>query len=191
MIKDRTGALPLPIHLPIGAENEFAGLVNLITMQEWVWDSEDLGRHGACRIFGPIWLDKAAEMRSALVELAVEQDDDVMEKFLEGEEPDIHFATLIRLGTLNMSFVPVLCGSAFKNKGVQPMLNAVIDYLPGPLDVPAYTGLRQVMRQKRATLNVTQTITSRYLALAFKIMNDPFVGSLTFVRLYSGTLKKR
>ena len=132
MIKDRTGAQPLPIHMPIGAEkNEFAGLVNLITMQEWVWDSEDLGASWRLQDIRAELADKAAEMRATLVELAVEQDDDVMEKFLEGEDPDVAtLQRLIRLGTLNMSFVPVLCGSALKNKGVQPMLNAVIDYLP-------------------------------------------------------------
>jgi elongation factor G len=128
MIRNRTGAVPAPIHMPIGAENEFEGLVNLITMKEWVWNSEDLGASWSLRDIRPELADKAAEMRAALVELAVEQDDAVMEAFLEGEEPDeATLQRLIRLGTLNMSFVPVLCGSAFKNKGVQPMLNAVID----------------------------------------------------------------
>ena len=191
MIKDRTGAQPLPIHLPIGAENEFAGLVNLITMQEWVWDSEDLGASWRLRDIRPELADKAAEMRATLVELAVEQDDDVMEKFLEGEEPDVAtLQRLIRLGTLNMSFVPVLCGSAFKNKGVQPMLNAVIDYLPGPLDVPAYTGFAPGDETETRNIERRADDVEPLSGLAFKIMNDPFVGSLTFVRLYSGTLKK-
>ena len=143
MIKDRTGATPLPIHMPIGAESEFAGLINLVTMQEWVWNSEDLGASWDLREIRPELKDKAEEMRAELIELVVEQDDDVMEAFLEGQEPDIEtLQRLIRMGTLNMSFVPVLCGSAFKNKGVQPMLNAVIDYLPGPLDVPSYMGFK-------------------------------------------------
>ena len=134
MIRDRTGAVPAPIHLPIGAENEFEGLVNLITMKEWVWNSEDLGATWSLRDIRSELAEKAAEMRAELVELAVEQDDDAMEAFLEGEEPDeATLQRLLRLGTLNMSFVPVMCGSAFKNKGVQPMLNAVIDYLPGRL----------------------------------------------------------
>jgi len=191
MIKDRTGAQPLPIHLPIGAENEFAGLVNLITMQEWVWDSEDLGASWRLQDIRPELADKAAEMRATLVELAVEQDDDVMEKFLDGEEPDVAtLQRLIRMGTLNMSFVPVLCGSAFKNKGVQPMLNAVIDYLPGPLDVPAYTGFAPGDETETRNIERHADDNEPLSGLAFKIMNDPFVGSLTFVRLYSGTLKK-
>jgi elongation factor G len=191
MIKDRTGAQPLPIHLPIGAENEFAGLVNLITMQEWVWDSEDLGASWRLQDIRPELADEAAEMRATLVELAVEQDDDVMEKFLEGEEPDVAtLQRLIRLGTLNMSFVPVLCGSAFKNKGVQPMLNAVIDYLPGPLDVPAYTGFAPGDETETRNIERHADDAEPLSGLAFKIMNDPFVGSLTFVRLYSGSLKK-
>ena len=191
MIRDRTGAQPLPIHLPIGAENEFAGLVNLITLQEWVWDSEDLGASWRLQDIRPELADKAAEMRAMLVELAVEQDDDVMEKFLDGVEPDIAtLQRLIRLGTLNMSFVPVLCGSAFKNKGVQPMLNAVIDYLPGPLDVPAYTGFAPGDVTETRNIKRRADDSEPLSGLAFKIMNDPFVGSLTFVRLYSGTLKK-
>src|SRR5210317_1455392 len=191
MIKDRTGAVPLPVHMPIGAENEFAGLVNLITMQEWVWDSEDLGASWRLQDIRPELADKAAEMRATLVELAVEQDDDVMEKFLEGEEPDVAtLQRLIRLGTLNMSFVPVLCGSAFKNKGVQPMLNAVIDYLPGPLDVPAYKGFAPGDETETRDIERNANDSEPLSGLAFKIMNDPFVGSLTFVRLYSGKLKK-
>ena len=191
MIKDRTGAQPLPIHLPIGAENEFAGLVNLITMQEWVWDSEDLGASWRLQDIRPELADKAAEMRATLVELAVEQDDDVMEKFLDGEEPDVAtLQRLVRMGTLNASFVPVLCGSAFKNKGVQPMLNAVIDYLPGPLDVPAYTGFAPGDATETRNVERRADDAEPMSGLAFKIMNDPFVGSLTFVRLYSGCLKK-
>src|SRR5210317_967357 len=191
MIKDRTGAVPLPVHMPIGAENEFAGLVNLITMQEWVWDSEDLGASWRLQDIRPELADKAAEMRAELIELAVEQDDAVMEKFLEGEEPDeATLQRLIRLGTLNMSFVPVLCGSAFKNKGVQPMLNAVIDYLPGPLDVPAYTGFAPGDETETRNIERHADDAEPLSGLAFKIMNDPFVGSLTFVRLYSGVLKK-
>ena len=191
MIKDRTGAQPLPIHMPIGAESEFAGLVNLITMQEWVWDSEDLGATWSLNDIRPEFLEKAQEMRAELIELAVEQDDDAMEKFLEGEEPDVAtLQALIRKGTLNMSFVPVLCGSAFKNKGVQPMLNAVIDYLPGPLDVPAYMGFAPGDDTETRNIERNAKDEDPFTGLAFKIMNDPFVGSLTFVRIYSGTLKK-
>src|SRR5210317_358177 len=191
MIKDRTGAVPLPVHMPIGAENEFAGLVNLITMQEWVWDSEDLGASWRLQDIRPELADKAAEMRATLVELAVEQDDDVMEKFLDGEEPDVEtLQRLIRMGTLNMSFVPVLCGSAFKNKGAQPMLNAVIDFLPGPLDVPAYVGFKPGDEEETRNIERRANDAEPFSGLAFKIMNDPFVGSLTFVRIYSGKMAK-
>ena len=191
MIKDRTGASPLPIHMPIGAENEFAGLINLITMQEWVWTSEDLGASWELRDIRPDLKDKAEEMRAELIEVAIEQDDDAMEKFLEGEEPDIEtLQGLIRKGTLNMSFVPVLCGSAFKNKGVQPMLNAVIDYLPGPLDVPSYMGFKPGDDTEIRDIERKADDAQPFSGLAFKIMNDPFVGSLTFVRIYSGKLAK-
>jgi elongation factor G len=191
MIKDRTGAQPLPIHMPIGAENEFAGLVNLVTMQEWVWDSEDLGATWRLADVRPELADRAAEMRAELIELIVDQDDEVMERFLDGDEPDVEtIQRLIRVGTLNMSFVPVLCGSAFKNKGVQPLLNAVIDYLPGPLDVEAYKGFAPGDDSETRDIARSADDADPMSGLAFKIMNDPFVGSLTFVRVYSGTLKK-
>ncbi|MBT5482392.1 MAG: elongation factor G [Alphaproteobacteria bacterium] len=191
MIQDRTGAVPLPIHMPIGAENEFAGLVNLITMQEWVWTSEDLGASWELRDIRPEFKDKADEMRAHLIEIAVDQDDDAMEQFLEGVEPDMEtLQMLIRKGTLNMSFVPVLCGSAFKNKGVQTMLNAVIDYLPGPLDVPAYMGFKPGDDSETRDIERSADDALPFTGLAFKIMNDPFVGSLTFVRVYSGMLNK-
>jgi len=191
MIADRTGAVPAPVQMPIGAENEFAGIVDFIEMKEWVWNSEDLGASWTVQDIRPELADKAAEMRAALVELAVEQDDDVMEAFLEGEEPDeATLRRLIRLGTLNMSFVPVLCGSAFKNKGVQPLLNAVIDFLPGPLDVPAYIGFAPGDATETRDIERNADDAEPLSGLAFKIMNDPFVGSLTFLRIYSGTLKK-
>ena len=191
MIKDRTGATPLPIQFPIGAENEFAGLVDLVTMKEWVWDSEDLGATWSLRDIRPELQDKADEMRAQLVEIAVEQDDAAMEKFFEGEEPDVDtLRKLIRKGTLAMDFVPVLCGSAFKNKGVQPMLNAVIDFLPGPLDVPSYKGFKPGDESETRDIERSADDAQPLSGLAFKIMNDPFVGSLTFVRIYSGMMKK-
>jgi elongation factor G len=191
MIADRTGAVPAPIQMPIGAENEFEGIVDFIEMKDWVWNSEDLGASWTVQDIRPELADKAADMRAALVELAVEQDDDVMEAFLEGNEPDdATLRRLIRLGTLNMSFVPVLCGSAFKNKGVQPLLNAVIDFLPGPLDVPAYTGFAPGDATETRDIERNADDAEPLSGLAFKIMNDPFVGSLTFLRIYSGSLKK-
>ena len=191
MIADRTGAVPAPVQMPIGAENEFAGIVDLIEMKEWVWNSEDLGASWTVQDIRAELADTAAEMRASLIELAVEQDDVVMEAFLEGEEPDeATLRRLIRLGTLNMSFVPVLCGSAFKNKGVQPLLNAVIDFLPGPLDVPAYTGFAPGDATETRDIERKADDGEPMSGLAFKIMNDPFVGSLTFLRIYSGSLKK-
>ena len=191
MIKERTGALALPINFPIGSENNFEGIVNLVTMKEWVWKSEDLGASWEIKDIRPELQDKSNELRAILIETAVEQDDVWTEKFLEGEEPtenDLHM--LIRKGTLSMSFVPVLCGSAFKNKGVQPMLNAVIDYLPGPLDVPPYEGFKPGDISEIRNIIRNPSDEEPLSGLAFKIMNDPFVGSLTFVRIYSGVLKK-
>ena len=191
MIRDRTGAIPAPVQFPIGAESEFEGIVDLVEMKEWVWNSEDLGASWTVQDIRADLADKAAEMRAELVELAVEQDDDAMEAFLEGDEPDVAtLRRLIRMGTLNMSFVPVLCGSAFKNKGVQPLLNAVIDFLPGPLDVPAYTGFAPGDDTETRDIERRADDAEPLSGLAFKIMNDPFVGSLTFLRIYSGTLKK-
>ncbi len=126
-----------------------------------------------------------------MIELAVEMDDDAMEAYLEGEEPDVAtLRRLIRKGTLAMKFVPVICGSAFKNKGVQPMLNAVVDYLPNPLDVPAYMGFKPGDETETRDIARSADDAQPFSALAFKIMNDPFVGSLTFTRIYSGTIKK-
>ncbi|MEM6440824.1 MAG: elongation factor G [Pseudomonadota bacterium] len=191
MIKDRTGAQPMPIQCPIGAETELEGHIDLITMQEWVWVGEDLGASWELRDIRADLKDKADEMRAEMIELAVEQDDDVMEKYLEGEEPDqATLRRLIRKGTLAMAFVPVLCGSAFKNKGVQPMLNAVIDFLPGPLDVPAYTGFAPGDETETRNIERSAEDAQPFSGLAFKIMNDPFVGSLTFTRIYSGQVKK-
>ena len=144
MIKDRTGATPAPIQFPIGAEDQLEGIVDLVTMKEWVWKGEDLGASWVVQDVRDELKDKALEMRANLIEIAVDMDDDAMEAYLEGTEPsDEKLREMIRKGTLSMAFVPVLAGSAFKNKGVQPLLNAVIDYLPGPLDVPAYMGFRQ------------------------------------------------
>ncbi|MDO6584780.1 elongation factor G [Salipiger sp. 1_MG-2023] len=191
MIKDRTGAIPVPVNFPIGAEDQLEGIVDLVTMEEWVWKGEDLG---ASWTRGPIrdeLKDLADEWRSHLIEHAVEQDDAAMEAYLEGEEPDIAtLRKLIRKGTLSLSFVPVLGGSAFKNKGVQPLLNGVVDFLPGPLDVPAYTGFSPDDETETRNIERHADDSEPFSGLAFKIMNDPFVGTLTFTRIYSGTLKK-
>ena len=191
MIEDRTGARAVPVGIPIGAETELEGLVDLVTMEEWLWQGEDLG---ASWVKAPIRAelqDMANEWREKMIEAAVEQDDDAMEQYLEGNEPDVAtLRALLRKGTLALDFVPVLGGSAFKNKGVQPLLNAVIDYLPSPLDVVDYMGFAP--GDEEETRNIARRADDEmpFSGLAFKIMNDPFVGSLTFTRIYSGTLSK-
>ncbi len=191
MIQDRTGATPAPIQIPIGAETELEGIVDLITMEEWVWAGEDLGATWEKRPVRDSLKATAEEWRGKLIENAVEMDDDAMMAYLEGEEPDVEtLRKLVRKGTLEMKFVPVLAGSAFKNKGVQPLLNAVIDYLPNPLDVVDYMGFKPGDETETRDIARRADDNMAFSALAFKIMNDPFVGSLTFTRIYSGTLKK-
>jgi elongation factor G len=186
MIKDRLGAVPLVTQLPIGAESEFAGLVDLIEMKGIIWKDETLGAEFVTGDIPAELADQAAEYRHMLLELAVEQDDAAMEAYLEGNEPDAEtLKRCIRKGTLNGAFVPVLCGSAFKNKGVQPMLDAVVDFLPAPTDVPAIQGVKPGTDEPVVRKSSDD---EPFAGLAFKIMTDPFVGSLTFVRLYSGVL---
>ena len=191
MIKDRTGATPLAVQLPIGAEDKLEGIIDLIEMEEWTWKGEDLGASWTRQPIRDELKEQAEEWRNTMIEIAVEQDDEVMEAYLEGNEPDGDtLRRLIRKGTLALDFVPVCTGSAFKNKGVQPLLNAVIDYLPGPLDVPAYMGFDP--KDETETRNISRSAKDDdpFAALAFKIMNDPFVGSLTFTRIYSGVVSK-
>jgi elongation factor G len=191
MIEDRTGATPAPIQIPIGAENELEGIVDLVTMKEWVWAGEDLGASWEQRDIRDSLKDTAEEWRGKLIENAVEMDDEAMMEYLEGNEPDVPtLRKLIRQGTLSMSFIPVLCGSAFKNKGVQPLLNAVVDYLPSPLDVVDYMGFKPGDETETRNIPRRADDDMAFSALAFKIMNDPFVGSLTFTRIYSGVLNK-
>ncbi|GAB6051408.1 elongation factor G [Magnetospira thiophila] len=187
MIEDRLGANPMVLHLPIGSESEFAGLVDLLKMKAIIWDEESLGAKFHEEDIPADLADQAAEYRERLVEMAVEQDDAAMEAYLEGEEPS--YETLIkcvRKGTLKSVFVPVLCGTAFKNKGVQPLLDAFVDFMPAPTDVPAIRGIRAGTEEEIKRNNSDDV---PFSALAFKIMNDPFVGSLTFIRIYSGSLK--
>ena len=191
MIKDRTGATPAPIQIPIGAETELEGVVDLVTMEEWVYEGEDLGASWVKKPIRDSLKATADEWRANLIENAVEMDDDAMEAYLEGNEPDVPtLRRLIREGTLSMTFVPVLCGSAFKNKGVQPLLNAVVDYLPSPLDVVDYMGFKPGDETETRDIPRRADDDMAFSGLAFKIMNDPFVGSLTFTRIYSGTLNK-
>ncbi len=191
MIKDRTGANPMPIQIPIGAEDKLEGIIDLITMEEWVYEGEDLG---ASWVRQPIRAELKAEAdkwRYNMLEIAVEQDDAAMEAYLEGNEPDeATLRKLIRKGTLAIDFVPILAGSAFKNKGVQPLLNAVIDFLPDPLDVPAYVGFAPGDETETRNIERSASDEQPFSGLAFKIMNDPFMGTLTFTRIYSGHVKK-
>jgi elongation factor G len=187
MIKDRLGARPLVLYTPVGIESQLKGLVDLVENRAIIWLDESLGAKFEYQDIPADMADKCAALRSELIEMVVEQDDDVMEAYLEGNEPDVAtIKKLIRKGTLNFSFVPVLCGSAFKNKGVQPLLDAVIDYLPSPLDIPDVEGLKLdgVTPDTRPPSD-----DAAFSALAFKIMNDPFVGTLTFARIYSGKLE--
>jgi elongation factor G len=191
MIKTRVGARPCPIQLPIGSETELEGIVDLVTMEEWVWVGEDLGASWEIRPIRESLADKAAEMRNDMIEMAVEMDDVAMEAYLEGEEPDVPtLRRLIRAGTISMTFVPVLAGSAFKNKGVQPLLNAVLDYLPSPLDVVDYMGFRPGDETETRDIPRRADDDMPFSGLAFKIMNDPYMGTLTFTRIYSGKMAK-
>nr|WP_295669658.1 elongation factor G [Sphingomonas sp.] len=186
-IIERLGARPAVLYLPIGMEGGFKGLVDLVENRAIIWLEESLGAKFEYQDIPEDLVEKAAKYRSELIEMAVEQDDDLMEAYLEGNEPSVaDLKKLIRKGTLAMAFVPVVCGSAFKNKGVQPLLDAVVDYLPSPLDVPAIQGLKLdgVTPDERQSSDDVP-----FSALAFKIMNDPFVGTLTFARIYSGKLE--
>ncbi|WP_112872951.1 elongation factor G [Paracoccus endophyticus] len=191
MIKSRTGGTPCPIALPIGAEDKLEGIIDLIKMEEWVWKGEDLGASWVRQPIRDELRDLADEWRGKMIELAVEMDDTAMEAYLEGEEPDEEtLRGLIRKGTLSLTFFPVTAGSSFKNKGVQPLLNAVIDFLPSPLDVPDLMGFSPDDETETRNIIRRADDSEAFSALAFKIMNDPFVGSLTFTRIYSGALKK-
>ncbi|WP_197916662.1 elongation factor G [Thiosulfatihalobacter marinus] len=191
MIQDRTGALPVPVGIPIGAETELEGLIDLVTMEEWLWQGEDLGASWVKAPIRDSLKDMADEWRGKMIEAAVEMDDDAMMEYLEGNEPDVPtLRKLLRKGCLSLSFVPVLGGSAFKNKGVQPLLNAVIDYLPSPLDVVDYMGFKPGDETETRNIPRRADDNMAFSGLAFKIMNDPFVGSLTFTRVYSGVLNK-
>ncbi|HEX3652524.1 MAG TPA: elongation factor G [Rhizomicrobium sp.] len=186
MMVDRLGTTPLVLQLPIGAEADFKGIVDLVRMKALIWREEQLGaRFDEVEIPDEL-RDQAGEYHTKLVELAVEQDEKLLEAYLDGHAPSVDdLKRCIRKGTTSFSFVPVLCGSAFKNKGVQPLLDAVIDYLPSPLDIPAVKGIDP----KGNEVERPADDKAPFAGLAFKIMDDPFVGSITFVRIYSGTLQ--
>jgi len=186
MIEDRLGARPAVLQLPVGAEDKFVGIVDLVTMKAVVWEDESLG---AKFREAPIPVElkaQAEEYREKLIEAAADCDEAIMEKYLEGKEiGEAELRRAIRAGTLSLKIVPILCGSAFRNKGVQPMLDAVVDYLPSPLDIPPVKGV-EPGTDKLAERPASDD--APFSALAFKIMTDPFVGTLTFFRVYSGAI---
>jgi elongation factor G len=185
-IVDRLGARPVAIQLPIGSESQFRGVIDLVRMVGVVWDDETLGaKYHDIEIPAEL-ADQARAYREKLVEAAVELDDEAMTAYLEGNEPDVDtLKRLIRKATVSSAFFPVLCGSAFKNKGVQPLLDAVVDYLPSPLDVPSIKGVDL----KGNDIERKASDAEPLALLAFKIMDDPFVGTITFCRIYSGRLE--
>jgi elongation factor G len=184
-IVDRLGAKPVAIQLPIGAESQFKGLVDLVRMKGVVWDDESLGAKYHDIDIPADMLEQAKEYREKMIEAAVELDDAAMTDYLEGKMPDeATLKRLIRKAVVTGAFFPVLCGSAFKNKGVQPLLDAVVDYLPSPLDVPAIKGVDLKGNEVERKPDDKEPMS----LLAFKIMDDPFVGTITFCRIYSGTL---
>ena len=186
-IKERLGAKPVPIQLPIGAEEDFEGVVDLIRMKAIYWNESDRGVTYDARDIPQNLLSSCQQYREEMIEVAAEANEDLMERYLEqGELSDSDIRQGLRLQTLANEIVPCLCGSAFKNKGVQAMLDSVVHYMPSPLDVPAITGLTEAddeHEERPADDNAP------FAALAFKIATDPFVGNLTFFRVYSGVLK--
>ena len=187
MIKDRLGCKPLVLQLPIGSEAELKGVIDLVTMKAIIWQNEDLGAKFDIVDIPTDLKEKAAKYRKELVEAAVEEDEKLMEAYLDGKEPsESDLKKCIRKGTLGFNFVPITTGSAFKNKGVQPLLDAVVDYLPSPTDIGSIEGTKLGTEDK---VDMKFGDDEPFSALAFKVANDPFVGSLTFIRIYSGTIK--
>jgi len=185
MIKDRLGAKPVVMQLPIGIEDKFIGVVDLVTMKAAVWKDDSLGAEFSYLDVPADMKEAAEKARAELIEAAVENDDAILEKFFSGEELTVaEIKKCVRKGAITNTIVPVFCGSAFKNKGVQPLLDAVVDYLPCPTDIPSIKGV-----DIKGEPTVRKSDEKEPLALlAFKVMNDPFVGSLTFCRVYSGLL---
>ena len=186
MIKERLGANPIQIQLPIGAEDKFIGIVDLVTMRAEIY-KDDIGKVIEETEVPAEMMDMALEYREKMVEAAAESDEDLMMKYLEGEElTNDEIKMGLRKGTIGVTLTPVLCGSSFKNKGVQMLLDAVVDYLPSPVDVPDITGIDPETGEEDSRPSSDD---APFAALAFKVMTDPFVGKLTYFRVYSGTLK--
>ncbi len=186
-IRDKLNATPLVMQLPVGVESDFVGVVDLLKMKAIIWDSDVLGATFSEKDIPEELADKALEYRNALIETVADLDDDIAEKYLEGEEIGIdELKKAIRKATIENKLTPVLCGSAFKNKGVQPLLDAVVDYLPSPIDIPPVKGI-DPKTGKEITRKAADD--EPLALLAFKIMSDPYVGRLTYLRVYSGVLK--
>jgi elongation factor G len=188
LIQDRLGARPLILQLPIGVETDFVGVVDLLRNTAVLWTEDALGARFHDAPIPDELAEQAALWRKRLIEAAVEIDDAATEAYLDGREPDLDsLKRCIRKGTIGMTFVPVLCGSAFKNKGVQPLLDAVVDYLPSPRDIPA---IRGIGIDGQTEIARTADDSEPFAGLAFKVMNDPFAGTLTFVRIYAGAIQQ-
>ena len=186
-IKTRVGGRPVCIQLPIGSEADFKGIIDLVRMKAVVWENEALGANYHDEEIPADLMDRALEYRLAMIEAAVELDDDAMSAYLDGTEPDeATLKRLIRKAVRQITFHPVLCGTAFKNKGVQPLLDAVVDYLPSPVDREAIKGI-DVNTEEEVTRIASDS--EPFSLLAFKIMDDPFVGTITFCRIYSGHIE--
>jgi elongation factor G len=186
MIKDRLGARAVPLQLPIGAEDKFVGVVDLVRMKAVVWEDESLGAKFRDEAIPEEMALVAAEYREKLIEAVADSDETIMEKYLEGREiSQAELINAIRSATLAIKIIPVLCGSAFRNKGVQPLLDAVVEYLPSPLDIPPVKGIDP---DSQTSDERPPNDDAPFSALAFKIMTDPFVGTLSFFRVYSGSL---
>ena len=190
MIKERLGAKPLVTQIPLGIEASLKGVVDLVKMKAIIWKDENLGADFELIEIPEDLKDKANKYRKELIETAVEQDEKLMEDYLNGKEiSEINLIKCIRSGCLKFDFVPILTGSAFKNKGVQPLLDAVVNYLPSPVDIGSISGTIPGSKNKEAKVVRKFDDNEPFSALAFKVANDSFVGSLTFIRIYSGTIK--
>ena len=186
-IKERLGANPVALQLPIGAEDQLKGIVDLVAMNAVVWNGEELGAKFEITDIPEDLVDMAEEYREKLLETVCESDEALMEKYFEGEEISVEeLKAVIRKGTINIDFIPVVCGSAFKNKGVQTLLDAVVEYMPSPLDIPAIRGINPDNNQEE---DRPADDNAPFSALAFKIMTDPYMGQLTYFRVYSGHLE--
>nr|WP_165863721.1 elongation factor G [Phorcysia thermohydrogeniphila] len=186
-VEEKLGAKPVPIQIPIGAEDEFKGVVDLITMKAIIWEDETLGAKYHYEEIPEDLRDLAEEWREKMLEALADVDEEIMMKYLEGEEiTEEEIKKVLREGTIGLKFFPMLCGAAFKNKGVQPLLDAVVDYLPSPLDIPPVKGVNPKTGEEEER---PASYDAPFSALAFKILTDPYVGQLTFIRVYSGLME--